>query len=372
MWASLFPGVADRVWLNTAHQGPLPAVAVAAAERAIAEKTAPYRIPDDAFAERPERLRARLAGLVGGRPDEIVLGNSTSHGLHLVANGLPWSAGDEVIVVEDDYPATVLPFLRLARLGVRIRSVPREGLGEAITPRTRVMAVTWVDSFTGTALDLHALGARCRDAGALLVVNGSQAVGARPLDVSATPVDVVAACGYKWLCGPYGTGFTWIRPEVLAGLTSSQAYWLAQRSGGSLDHMREYEIRDLGVRGFDVFCPAAFLTNDPWSASVALLCDIGVERIAAHDQRLVQLLLDGVDPGRYELVSPAAGPGRSTLVVLRPRTEPAAAVVHRLAARGIDVAAREGNVRLTPHLFNTDAQIAQTCDALNTAGRAGR
>jgi selenocysteine lyase/cysteine desulfurase len=246
-----------------------------------------------------------------------------------------------------------------------VRSVPRDRLAEAMTARTRVMAVTWVDSFTGVALDLHALGALCRSRGVLLVVNASQALGARPLDVTTTPVDVVAACGYKWLCGPYGTGFTWIRPEVVGRLESRQAYWLAQRAGGSLDHMREYDIRDLGVRGFDVFCPAAFLTNDAWSAAVGLLTDIGIDAVAAHDQRLVQQLVDGVDPDRYELISPVTGPERSTLVVLRPRIEPATEVVVRLAARSIDVAAREGNVRLTPHLFNTPDQIAETCAALN-------
>jgi selenocysteine lyase/cysteine desulfurase len=251
----------------------------------------------------------------------------------------------------------------LREIGERLRD-DRDRLAEAVTAGTRVMAVTWVDSFTGTALDLHALGTQCRSRGVLLVVNASQALGARPLDVSATPVDVVSACGYKWLCGPYGTGFTWIRPEVIGRLESRQAYWLAQRSGGSLDHMREYEIRDLGVRGFDVFCPAT-LQNDAWAAAVELLTGIGIGAIAAHDQRLVQQLLDGVDRDRYDVVSPADGPARSTLVVLHPRAETATDVVARLAARGIDVAAREGNIRLTPHLFNTPAQIAAACAALD-------
>jgi selenocysteine lyase/cysteine desulfurase len=365
MWSSLFPGVADRSWLNTAHQGPLPAPAIAAAERALAEKAAPFRIPDEAFEQRPQRLRQLLAGLVGGRADEIVLGNSTSHGLHLVANGLSWSAGDEVLLAEDDYPATVLPFRRLE--GVRTRMVPRDRLAEALTPRTRVVAVTWVDSFTGYAVDLDALGRACRAAGVLLVVNASQAVGARPLDVGQTPVDVVAACGSKWLCGPYGTGFSWIRPEVLRRLRPDQAYWLAQQSGGSLDHMREYGIRDLGARGFDAFCPAAFLQNDTWAAAVELLTGIGIERIAAYDQGLVQLILDRLDPDRYEVVSPAAGPERSTLVVLRPRAESAADVVARLGRAGVDVASREGNVRIAPHLFNTREQIAAVGELLDVS-----
>jgi selenocysteine lyase/cysteine desulfurase len=367
MWSSLFPGVAGRSWLNTAHQGPLPAPAVAAAERALAEKAAPFRIPDEAFEQRPERLRGLLAGLVGGRADEIVLGNSTSHGLHLVANGLTWSDGDEVVLAEDDYPATVLPFRRLEQYGVRTRTAPRERLADALTPRTRVVAVTWVDSFTGYAVDLDALGRACRSAGTLLVVNASQALGARPLDVAETPVDVVAACGYKWLCGPYGTGFSWIRPEIRRRLEPHQAYWLAQQAGGSLDHMREYGIRDIGARGFDAFCPAAFLQNDTWAAAIEVLTGIGIERIAAYDQGLVQLILDRLDPDRYDVVSPAAGPERSTLVVLRPRTESATDVVERLGLAGVDVASREGNVRLAPHLFNTNEQIAAVGELLDVS-----
>ena len=359
-WASLFPGVADRIWLNTAHQGPLPSVAVAAAERAIAEKTAPHRIPDEAFQERPAHLRGLLATLVGGDPDDIVLGNSTSYGLHLIANGLTWRDGDEIVVVEGDYPATVLPFL--AQPGVRVRGVPRDRLVEALTPQTRLLAVTWVDSFTGQVVDLDAVGAACRERDVLFVVNASQGIGARPLDVSRTPVDAVAACGYKWLCGPYGTGFSWIRPAVRARLDPRQAYWLAQQAGGSLEHMREYRIRDLGARGFDVFCPAAFLNNDTFAASVGLLTEIGIDKIAAHSRALVGQVLAGLDPDRYRPISP----DDSNLIVLRPLRADPTDLVQRLAAEGVDAASREGNVRLTPHLFNTADQIAVACALLNS------
>jgi cysteine desulfurase / selenocysteine lyase len=357
MWASSFPGLGDRIWLNTAHQGPLPAVAVTAAERALAEKVAPFRIPDDAFAERPAQLRTLLARLIGGHPDDVVLGNSTSHGLHLVANGLTWRDGDEVVVVDGDYPATVLPFLAQP---VKVRRVPRDRLLDSFTPRTRVLAVTWVDSFTGAVLDLEALGAACRARDVILVVNASQGVGARPLDVSATPVDVVAACGYKWLCGPYGTGFGWIRPAVRDQLTTRQAYWLAQQAGGSLEHMRDYTIRDLGARSFDVFCPAAFLTNDTFAAAVELFARIGIDAISAYRQSLVRTILAGIDRDRYDVLSPP----ESNLVVLRPRGEKAGAIVSRLAERGVDAASREGNVRLTPHLFNTTEQIHRACELL--------
>src|SRR5262249_36289689 len=154
----------------------------------------------------PERLRGLLARLVGAPPDQIVLGSSTSYGLNLIANGLDWADGDEVLVVDGDYPATLLPWLRLIRHGVWVRRLrPAPGLlsgaevPAAARPRPRLLAVTWTDSFTGRTLDLAELGRACRAAGILLVVNASQALGARPLDVTATPADAVVCCGYKWL-----------------------------------------------------------------------------------------------------------------------------------------------------------------------------
>ena len=143
---------------NTAHQGPLPRPAVEAARHAADLKSAPHRIGDDDFNEVPERLRSLLARLVGSPAEQIMLGNSTSYGLHMIANGLPWRDGDEVLVIAADYPATVLPWQRLSERGVRVRPLrPASGLlsgtelAAAIGPRTRLLTVTWVDSFTGRA-----------------------------------------------------------------------------------------------------------------------------------------------------------------------------------------------------------------------------
>jgi selenocysteine lyase/cysteine desulfurase len=325
-------------------------------------KAAPHRIADGDFAEVAERLRDRLARLVGAPTDEIVLGNSTSYGLHLIANGLNWQNGDEILVVEGDYPATVLPWHRVAREGAAtVRTVPAGvAPADALGPRTRLLAVTWVDSFTGRTLDVDALGAACRRAGVLLVVNASQALGARAIDVTRTPVDAVVACGYKWLCGPYGTGFAWIGPDLLRQLRPQQAYWLAMQAGRGLDRMRETAIRDdLGVRAFDVFCPANFATALPWIASLDLLLEAGIDRIDEWNQRLVQRLIDGLDGSRLALVSPPDGPARSSIVVLSGGDSA------HLAAEGIDTAFREGNLRVSLHLFNTAEQVDRLLEALH-------
>lgn len=371
--ASLFGPFDGRVWMNTAHQGPLSAPAVRAAGEAAELKASPHRLAEEAFTEVPERLRRRWAELVGADGDDVVLGDSTSHGLHLVANGLRWRPGDEVLILTGDYPATVLPWQRLGGRGVRSRALHPAGelltpeeLAGAVTDRTRVVALTWVDSFTGRTLDLHALGAVCRQAGVLLVVNASQALGARPLDVASTPVDAVVSCGYKWLCGPYGTGFTWLRPQLREQLEPQQAYWLAMQAGRGLDRMRETELRhDLGVHAFDRFCPADFGDSLPMTAALDVVLGAGVEAIAAHDQALVDRLLARLDPERYELISPPDGPARSTLVVLRVRTGDTQRRQHALTAAGVDTAYREGALRVSLHLFNTGQQIDQLVQLLH-------
>lgn len=377
-YTQYFSDPGEHVWLNTAHQGPMPAAAVRAAAEAAREKSVPHRIPDEAFTERPEELRSLLAAFVNGRPDEIVLGDSTSHGLNLIAYGLGWRRGDEVLCVDGDYPATVLPWLAQQHHGVRVRFVRRgprgridpERVVRALTPRTRVLALTWVDSFTGAVADLERLGALCRQAGVLFVVNGSQAVGARPVDVAGAQLDALVSCGYKWMCGPYGTGFSWLSPVLAGMIEPRRVYWLAQQRGRSLGHMRRYTIEDLGVRGLDIFCPADFLNNAAWRSSVELLAALGARAVHTHGLRLVRRLLDGLDRNLYEVVGPEApGEERSTLVVLRHRRDAVDGTAAALAAECIHVAVREGNIRLSPHLSNTREHIDRTLEVLNSSHR---
>ena len=298
-----------RAWLNCAHQGPLPLVAVAAATGALADKAAPHRMGDEAFTEVPSRLKDVLGRLVGVPAGQVILGNSTSYGLQLLVQGVDWRAGDEVLLVDGDFPATIVPWLPLAERGVRVRLLRPEGgvldagqLEAELTPATRLFCTSWVFSFTGQAVDLAALGRVCRRAGVTFVVNGSQAVGARPLDLATLPVDALVSCGFKWLCGPYGTGFCWLHPDLLASLTYRPAYWLGHLSQDDLGQEAAYRLRDdLGAAAYDVFGTANFLTFRPWTASVELP--------ARARPR----------PGRR----PRPGPGRAVPPGPRPRPLPA-------------------------------------------------
>jgi selenocysteine lyase/cysteine desulfurase len=361
-----------RVWLNCAHQGPLPRPARAEAEAAVAAKVNPAYLGEESFYDVPARLRGLVARLIGAAPADVLLANSTSYTLNLIAQGLEWRDGDEVLCVAGDFPATVLPWVALERRGVRVRlleapaaRVDAELLADAIGPRTRVFCTSWVFSFYGHAVDVDALGRVCRDRGVWFVVNGSQAVGARPLDVGATAVDAVACCGWKWLCGPYSTGFGWIAEPLRAGLDYPQPHWQRQHDTGRVNPRIDYTLGgDPSARQLDVFANANFFNFRPFAASVEHLLSLGVEAIERHDQALVDRLLAGVGPD-YEIQSPRSGPERSTLVYLSHREPARNPAVHAaLKEAGIEVALREGRLRVSPHLHNAPADIDGALEAL--------
>ncbi len=369
-----------RIWLNAAHQGPLPAAAAAAARQAIADKSSPARMDDEAFFKLPRRLKDSLGRLLGVPAAELVLGNSTTYGLHLLAHGLPLQPGDEVLLVDGDFPATVIPWLPLERHGIRVRRVEPEArpltaaqLEAELTPATRVFCSSWVFSFTGEAIDLEAIGRLCRERGVLFVVNASQAIGARSLDLGAAPVDALVSCGFKWLCGPYGTGFCWLAPGLAERLDYEQAYWLTQSKTSDLSQEGGYTLRDdLGAARYDVFCTANFLNFAPWHASIELLLETGVDRIAAHDQALVERLINGLQDTDWQLVSPRTEPERSTLVLVRhPDPEHTAATAAALARGGIDIAQRAGSLRFSPHLYNTTTDIDRVVELMTGSLVAG-
>jgi cysteine desulfurase/selenocysteine lyase len=364
-------GPFDKTWINCSHQGALPRVAADAAREAIAWKQAPYNLTSKRFTDVPARLRTALSKLVGAPEDEIALANSASYGLHLLTNGIPLRDGDEVLLVRGDFPSVILPWLGLEQRGIAIRHLEPpldpEKLAGAITNRSRVLCTTWVHSFTGVALDLDSIGAVCRERGMWFVVNGAQAVGARPIDVTATPIDALVSVGFKWLCGPYGTGFCWMRPALRDSLEVNRAYWLAMQTADDLGKEDALPtIRDdLSARAYDIFGTANFFNFMPWTASLEYLLDKGIENIAAHDTALVERLIEGLARRGYRVLSPAGGRGRSTLVLASHPDRSRNETIHTtLKEHDIEIAYRRGNLRFSPHLYNTIDDVDRALDAL--------
>jgi selenocysteine lyase/cysteine desulfurase len=340
-------------------------------------KARPHHLqPSRVFTDLPDELRRRLARLIGAKPAEIVIANSASYGLHLIANGLELRAGDEVVVAGNDFPSDILPWLRLRRHGVEVRQIqPKnavptvEEVRAAATRRTRVLCLSWVHSFSGHMVDLEAIGSLCREAEVLFVVNGSQAIGAIPIDVTAVPVDALVGVGFKWLCGPYGTGFAWLGRRAWEQVRPTKLYWLTALSTDDLAKP-DLDLRSIEpavVGRHDVFGTANFLNNAPLAESIALISETGVDAIHRHDLDLAARLVGGLDPRLFETQSRGRAGMISSLVFVLPLQTSTGVMVERLAEAGIDISERSGMMRFSPHLYNTRDEIDHVLGVMNTA-----
>ena len=366
---------ADRVWLNAAHQGPLPNRAAAAAEAMIRAKQQPHHLATpELFTSVPTQLRAALGRALDAPSEEIALANSSSYGIHLVANGLELGPGDEVIVAANDFPSTILPWLRLRDSGVDVHRLAPAGrvltaaeVSAAITSRTRVVCVTWVHSFSGHVVDLDAIGDECRRRGVLFVVNGAQGVGGIPLRVHDHPIDALTGVGFKWLCGPYGTGYCWLHPDTLDRVAVSKLYWLGALTADDLARP-ELDLDlvgpPVGATRHDIFGTANFFNFAPMVESISLVLEIGVDRIHAHNLALAQQLEAGIDRTAFAVQDRGHPTRRSSFVLVRSLDAPLEDVAERLVHRGIDVAHRRGQLRFSPHFYNTADDIERALDAL--------
>ena len=247
--AAEFPWTADTVYLNNASIGPIPERTRRALDEFTAKRTAPHLLPDRELQAGLQAARATVAALLNAEPAEIALATNTSHGLNLAARALPLTPRDVVLVSDREFPANVYPWLLLKKRGVEVELAPcaAEGwpdedyLVERLRdPRVRVLAVSFVQFSNGYRADLARLGAACRANGTFLVVDGIQGVGNSMLDVRDTPVDILACGGQKWLLSPWGSGFVYVRQELISGLEPAVTGWMAFEGTDDFSRLTEY------------------------------------------------------------------------------------------------------------------------------------
>jgi len=212
-----FPVLERLSYLNAGTNGPVPRAAVEAAERELRAQSVEGR-GDRAFFEqrviRPaEELRRRVAPLLGCEPAELALSDSTTAGVNAVLAMLDLGPGDQVLTSDEEHPGVLAPLgAGMARRGFEVRTVPFDDLPSEVGPRTRLVAASHVSWVTGRVLDSASVEAP-------VLLDGAQGLGAVPVDVRALGCDFYAASGQKWLCGPNGVGYLYVREERIAELT---------------------------------------------------------------------------------------------------------------------------------------------------------
>ncbi len=354
---ALFPVTRHYAYLNHAALAPLPWPAaermsdLAATVAATGDRRWPQR---NARVGEVRQLVARLIGAPD--PAAVAFTENTAAALSMVAEGLPWQAGDNVVTAACEYPANLYPWMNLGRRGVELRTVaerdgrvPAEDLLARVDGRTRVLALSWVQYASGFRSDLARLGAACRERGVLFVVDAIQGLGGLALDVAALPVDVVAAGTQKWLLGPEGLAVLYLAPTALERLRPPRAGARSVRRMFEWDHLEldfndgalAWECGTLNVYGIDAL-----------GAALEILLAVGPAEVERRVLWAADRLAEGLAAAGLAVDSPRRPTERSGIVSVRSARHGAHELVERAAEDGVVVAERGGRVRLSPHFYN--------------------
>jgi selenocysteine lyase/cysteine desulfurase len=359
----------ESVYLNAASTGPLPERTVRAQDAFTRRRAAPYRLSTEDEFDVLDRSRELVAQLIGADEEEIALAGNTGTGLNLAAWTLPLGRGDAVVIPDLEFPANVYPWMAAAAArGFTLRRVParsglldEEALLRAIeAPDVRVLSLSWVGFATGHVADLERFGAACRARDVRLVVDAIQGLGALTLDVRRVQVDILACGAQKWLLGPWGSGFTYVRRELVQALTPQPVSWMAVAGSDDFSRLLDYDLRwrDDARRFEQVTLPYQDFAG--MASSLQLLHELGPADVAAYAHSRTSELLDGAEQLGIPVVTPRDR--HAGIACIRPPDANAAS--RRLDQARVAHSVREGTIRLSPHCYTTTQEIAVALDAL--------
>ncbi|MCI0655852.1 MAG: aminotransferase class V-fold PLP-dependent enzyme, partial [Acidobacteria bacterium] len=349
----------EAVYLNAASEGPLPRRAREALLRVLDRKTHPFRLGGEEYFQIPQRTRELCAQLSGCLPEEIVLTAGAGAGINLAAAGLPLQSGDEVLLLKGDFPALVNPFLHARRRGIVPVEVTPAGkfpspddFQRAMTPKTRVLALSHVLQSNGFRHDLAALSGLCKERGIYFVVDAAQSAGVVPIRMKEAGIDVLAAPGHKWLLGFPGTGFAAIRRDVMERMVPPAVGWMGCLSNAAqFISLPDFDLaRFTGGKKFEVGT-TPYPQLAAWNAGLELILDTTVEAIEVHVSALLQPLWEYLQRSPYKIVSSPEPARRSGILSFTGRF--AAKIYLLLNERKIFPGLRSGWLRVSPHFYNT-------------------
>ena len=360
---ALYPVTQDWIYLNHAAVGPMPRVVRDGCNAYLDMLARMGQKHWEITGPLLETLRGTIAALLGAHIDDVAFTRNVSEGISLLAAGFPWEEGDNVVIPQREFPANVYPWLRLAHRGVSVRYVPMpEGsfstadIERCLDARTRIVSLSSVQFFNGFMADLADIGALCRERGIVFCVDAIQHLGIGPLNVASAGIDFLACGGHKWLCCGEGFGFVCCRPELAERLRPGNVGWQGVKSWEDFfDH--SLEEKD-GARRLETGCLSA-LGIHALTRSLALLNEIGLEEVHARVRRNAQLVLDEALRRGFSPVTirPADDQHWSGIVSFAIPGKPVTELVEDLNRRGVQVSARQGVMRVSPHHYNTADEI---------------
>ena len=366
----LFEIPEDIVYLNCAYMSPQLRRAREVGERAVSRKSRPWELTPDDFFEEAEEVRALFAKLVGGDTGGVAIIPSVSYGISVAAANVSVREGQKILILEDQFPSNVYAWRVLAeQSGARLVTVPRpedfdwtSALLEEIDAETAVVAVPnchWTD---GSLVDLARVGEGAREAGAALVVDAIQSLGAHPFDVSEVRPDFLVAASYKWLLGPYGIGFMYVGEKYREG-NPIEHNWINRRGSQDFSGLVAYEDAfQPGARRYDVGERSNFALLPMAAVALQQLIDWEVDNVS----ETIGALTDLIEEKAEELGVVAVPKGRRArhLIGLKLGTGAPHNLARRLTDHNVFVSVRGESVRVAPNLYNTEEDVDRFLDVL--------
>ena len=361
---TLFPVVKNKVFLNHAAQSPLPKPVADTMKRFVDDCSNFGTSPLEEF----DLGKSLFARLVGAKPEEIALVENTSVGLNIAANVLDYPPGSKVVTTDLEYPSVVYPWLRKS-LGVKVHyvrnvdgKIPLEDFEKAVDDGTVAVVVSHVEYVNGFRNDLKALGEIAHRHGAVLIVDAIQSAGVIPIDVKRDNVDFLATACYKWLLGPAGAAYLYVRKELIENLEPPFVGWASvkQEIFETVDFWDIWSLRlSETASRFEVGTPSA-VSFVGAAEAMKMLLNFRIENVERRVLELTDYLIERVKMLGLRLQTPEEPQHRSGIVNFK--IDKPKEVVERLRQKGIIVSARANGIRVSPHFYNTKTEIDTLID----------
>lgn len=373
----LFSLPGDEHYLNCAFMGPLLKTTEAAGIEGLRRKSIPRQVTPPDFFDGPNHLRRLFAQMVNADAEQVALVPSVSYGVAIAAHNFSLRSSQNVVLPGEEFPSNVYAWRdQCARSGASLRIVDRprdvqapgkawnERILDAIDNDTAIVTLTAVHWTDGIRFDLEAIGQRAREAGALFLVDGTQSVGAQPFDFQRVRPDLLVCAGYKWLLGPYQSGFAVLGEGLIAGRPMEMSWMTREGSENFAELINYRDGFQPGARRFDVGETSNFINVPMLEDSLRQLLEWGADNIQAYCTALRGVLETALD-GRGGFTLNAAGEcGAHLFGVTVPDSAMIPAILEQLARRKVFVSQRGAAVRVSPNVYNTPGDMEALAEAL--------
>jgi selenocysteine lyase/cysteine desulfurase len=364
-------------YLNCAYMAPLLKSAEEKGIEGLRKKRDPTSIrPVDFFTEVNE-VRRGFSEIAHCHPSQVAVMTSVSYGMNSVIRNIPYRSGQHALTISEEFPSCYYTAQRWCRthgaelkIVARKEDLPRKGeewnsrILEAIQSDTAFLVMASVHWMNGTKFDLEQIGKRCREVGARLIIDGSQSVGALPLDVEKYRIDALICAGYKWLMGPYSTALAYIHEDFNEGIPLEES-WMTRPNAERFEKLTEYaEGYRPGAIRFDVGQSSNFITIPMMNESLSQLLRWGIPEIQEYCSRLAEPLIQAFHAKDLPVEDIAYRAGH-LLGLQLPGSVNGDTLLKELQGRKVFVSLRGSNIRISINVFNTEADIEQLIDALN-------